>query len=165
MMPALTLVLIFMCFLLSYRFSICRESVLLDAAGFAARKSRAKVGFGLHPFILLFLFGAVRLQSDGRILRRKSITKIYGGVKFFLAVSAPYIEVPAEKYCEARDRNGRCIAPCLVTAEISAGKRKRRKKMKTNTSTNTVNQQVVLRDKPQGMAVKTRIKAGLKIKL
>ena len=36
--------------------------------------------------------------------------------------------------------------------------------MKTNTSTN-VNQQVVLRDKPQGMPVKTRIKAGLKIKL
>ena len=37
--------------------------------------------------------------------------------------------------------------------------------MKTNTSTNSVNQQVVLRDKPQGMPVKTRIKAGLKIKL
>ncbi len=37
--------------------------------------------------------------------------------------------------------------------------------MTNNNQTKTVNQQVVLRDKPQGMVVKTRIKAGLKIKL
>jgi len=38
-------------------------------------------------------------------------------------------------------------------------------KTNTNTLTTTVNEQVVLRDRLQGMPVKTRIKAGLKIKL
>ena len=31
--------------------------------------------------------------------------------------------------------------------------------------TNSTNKQIVLRDVPNGMAVKTRVKAGLKIKL
>lgn len=35
----------------------------------------------------------------------------------------------------------------------------------TDKNTNTVNNQIVLRDTPKGMPVRTRIKAGLKIKM
>jgi hypothetical protein len=66
------------------------------------------------------------------------------------------------------DRSRSAAAPLQMTANESPHKKTRRKttmKNKTVKYESNVNQQTVLRDTPNGMPVKTRLKAGLKIKL
>jgi hypothetical protein len=74
MMPALTLVLVFMTLILLSLNSCrhCEELIFLGAAGFAARQSRAKVcghlhGLDLLSFLLAIISSQVRAHSQAKI--------------------------------------------------------------------------------------------------